>query len=66
MNPFVGRKAASRSLGRRALKRRLTPSRRQQTRIIAGLKADAAAHIREGLDKRLAEEPLTTLDEDPT
>lgn len=56
-NLFVSRKSAARPLGRRALKRRLMPSQRQQRRIIEGLKADAAKEIREGLERRLEEEP---------
>ncbi len=56
-NPFVSRKSAARPLGRRAIKRRLRPSPRQQRRIIAGLKADAAQQIRKGLEQRISEEP---------
>lgn len=56
-NQFIGRKAAARPLGRRALKRQLMPSARQKTRIVAQLKDDAARAIRKGLEQRLAEEP---------
>lgn len=54
-NQFVRRKQATRPLGRRALKRRLTPSPRQQQRIITSLKDDAARRIRKGLEQRLDE-----------
>ncbi len=56
-NQFVGRKAAARPLGRRALKRQIMPSARQKARIIAQLKDDAARKVRKGLEQRLAEEP---------
>lgn len=55
MNRFIIRKKSARPIGRRALRRRLSPSRRQQHRIIGRLKDDAARQIRKGLEQRLAE-----------